>query len=90
MKTKEANCADVPAFLSINEAVKHTGISAFSLRRGCKDGTIPHIKAGEKYLINYHLLLERDDSTCHAKISQQRRFILNNPQLFKHSRSFVT
>ena len=62
MKTNDIKHIDVPAFLSINEAVKYTGISAFSLRRGCKEGTIPHIKAGEKYLINYHLLLERDDS----------------------------
>ena len=52
-----------PPFLSINQAVKATGISSYSLRRGCKDGTIPHIKVGDKYLINYHKLLERDDSS---------------------------
>jgi hypothetical protein len=36
------------------------------LRNGCKDGTVPHIKSGKKYLINVPALLrmlnaEEDD-----------------------------
>ena len=62
MKSKVIDYTKVPAFLSIKDAVRVTGLSAFSLRRGCKDGTIPHIMAGDKYMINIHLLLERDDS----------------------------
>lgn len=45
-------------FQKINDAVKTTGLSAYYLRNGCKDGTVPHIKSGKKYLINVPALLK--------------------------------
>lgn len=45
-------------FQSINEAVRSTGLSSFYLRRGCKDGTIPHVMSGTKYIINVAALLK--------------------------------
>lgn len=45
-------------FQSIPEACESTGLSQFYLRRGCKDGTVPHVKSGAKYLINVPLLLK--------------------------------
>ena len=45
-------------FQKIADAVKTTGLSAYYLRNGCKDGTVPHIKSGKKYLINVPALLK--------------------------------
>lgn len=46
-------------FQSISDACKSTGLSQFYLRRGCKDGTVPHVKSGAKYLVNVPLLLKQ-------------------------------
>jgi hypothetical protein len=46
-------------FQTINEAVKTTGLSAYYLRNGCKDGTVPHVMSGNKYLVNVPLLLKK-------------------------------
>ena len=46
-------------FQKIADAVKTTGLSSYYLRKGCKDGTVPHIKSGTKYLINIPSLLEK-------------------------------
>ncbi len=46
-------------FQSIMEAVKSTGLSAYYLRRGCRDGSIAHIRCGEKYMINVPALLRQ-------------------------------
>ncbi|MCD8146916.1 MAG: helix-turn-helix domain-containing protein [Clostridiales bacterium] len=48
-------------FQKINEASKTTGLSLSYLRKGCKDGTVPHIKSGKVYLINVPALLEMLD-----------------------------
>lgn len=39
-------------FLKIADASRVTGLSQFYLRRGCRNGTIPHIKSGTVYLVN--------------------------------------
>lgn len=44
-------------FQKITDACKTTGLSAYYLRKGCKDGTIPHIKSGGVYYINVPALL---------------------------------
>lgn len=49
-------------FQSIEETVKTTGLSAYYLRRGIHDGTVPHIKSGTKYLVNVVRLLESLDA----------------------------
>ncbi len=49
---------DTP-FQSIAQACKSTGLSQYYLRKGCKDGTIPHVMSGTKYYINCPALLRQ-------------------------------
>ena len=46
-------------YQKIAEASKTTGLSQYFLRRGCKAGTIPHVKSGTVYLINVPALLRK-------------------------------
>ena len=46
-------------FMKIRDACQATGLSQFYLRKGCKDGTIPHIKSGDTYYINVPALLKQ-------------------------------
>ena len=41
-------------FESLENAAKILGVSVYFLRQGCKDGSIPHIKTGKKYLVNIY------------------------------------
>lgn len=52
MKDKKA------PFQSINDTAFLTGVSRASIRKGCKAGTIPHIRAGSKYLVNVPKFVE--------------------------------
>ena len=58
-------------FQKIAEACKTTGLSQYYLRRGCKSGTIPHIKSGGVYYINVPVLMEKlggkNGSSCDHK-----------------------
>ena len=58
-KRENGTSANVKPFATITEAVKITGLSAYYLRRGVKDGTVPHIQSGRKYLINVPALLRQ-------------------------------
>lgn len=45
--------------LTIKEAAQAVkGLTEYRIRRMCKEGTLPHIKAGKKYLINLDVLLK--------------------------------
>ena len=46
-------------FQKITDAVKTTGLSAYYLRRGCKDGTVPCVQSGGVYYINVPALLQQ-------------------------------
>lgn len=47
-------------FQTIAEASRTTGLSQYFLRHGCRDNSIPHIRAGAtKFLINVPLMLQR-------------------------------
>lgn len=46
-------------FQKIPEACRTTGLSQYYLRKGCKAGTIPHIRSGSTYYINVPELLRR-------------------------------
>lgn len=46
-------------FQTIQDAVRTTGLSSYFLRQGCKNGSIPYIKSGNKFMINVPLLLEQ-------------------------------
>lgn len=39
-------------FLKIAAASRVTGLSQYFLRRGCRDGSVPHIMSGTVYLVN--------------------------------------
>ena len=41
-----------PRFASIKDACRRTGLSQCFLRSGCKDGSVPCVKAGNKYMID--------------------------------------
>ena len=49
----------VKPFQKIPEACKTTGLSQYYLRKGCKAGTIPHVRSGPTYYINIPELLRR-------------------------------
>ena len=44
-------------FQKIPEACKTTGLSQYFLRKGCKDGSVPHIKSGPTYYVNVPALM---------------------------------
>lgn len=46
-------------FLKIGDAVKVTGLSAYFLRNGCKDGSVPHVMSGKTYFVNVPALLRK-------------------------------
>lgn len=58
MTDKCINPSQSRPYLSIREACIATGLSQYYLRSGCKQGTVPHIMVGSKYLINIPLLLK--------------------------------
>lgn len=55
--TKKEIC--IPTMLTINETAERTGISYEALRKGCINGTIVHIKSGNRYLINLEKLIQK-------------------------------
>ncbi|MBR4658274.1 MAG: excisionase family DNA-binding protein [Clostridia bacterium] len=55
-------------YYSVKETAVKTGLSQKYLRAGLNDGTIPHIKSGNKYLINLPLLIERLNQECKGAI----------------------
>lgn len=46
-------------FQKIPDAVKSTGLSAYYLRKGCRDGSVPCVKSGAIYYINVTALLKK-------------------------------
>lgn len=48
-----------PPFQKIPDAVRTTGLSAYFLRRGCRDGTVPCIKSGSVFYVNIPALLRQ-------------------------------
>lgn len=46
-------------FLKIKDACAVTGLSQYFLRKGCKDGRIPHIRSGPTYYINVPELMKQ-------------------------------
>ena len=57
---KEKQSTGVP-FQKIVDACKSTGLSMYYLRKGCREGTVPHVKSGGVYYINVPELLKRSE-----------------------------
>ena len=53
------NAKQIAPFQKIPEASRVTGLSQFFLRRGCKDGTVPHVMSGTTYMVNVPALLRQ-------------------------------
>ena len=53
---------DTP-FQKIADAAKTTGLSQYCLRKGCREGTIPHRKSGTVYYVNVAKLLKEMEDT---------------------------
>jgi len=53
----EVNKVNTP-FMSVQAAAKATGRSEFSIRQGLRNGTVPHLKEGTKYLVDVPAMLE--------------------------------
>ena len=51
--------AQMQPFQKITDAVKTTGLSAYFIRQGCRDGTIPHVRSGSVYFVNVPALLRK-------------------------------
>lgn len=47
---------DGKRFLSIKDAATVTGLSQYYLRAGCRDGSVPCIRSGKKYLVDVQSL----------------------------------
>lgn len=47
---------DGKRFLSIKDAATVTGLSQFYLRNGCRDGSVPCIMSGRKFLVDVQAL----------------------------------
>lgn len=46
-------------FLKIQDAVRVTGLSAYFLRQGCRDGSVPCVRSGRTYFVNVSALLRK-------------------------------
>lgn len=54
-------------FQKIPEAARSTGLSTYFLRRGVRDGSVPHVKSGTVYLVNIPALLRKLDAESSAQ-----------------------
>jgi len=48
-----------PPFQKIEDAVRTTGLSAWFLRRGCREGSIPCVRSGRTIYVNVPALLRQ-------------------------------
>ena len=60
--TERAQSAN-PPFQKIEDAVRTTGLSAWFLRRGCRDGSIPCVRSGRTIYVNVPQLLRQFGAT---------------------------
>ncbi len=58
-------------YQKIMDACKTTGLSAYFLRRGCREGTVPHIKSGTVYFVNVPALLKKLETENQSGVGQQ-------------------
>ena len=69
MESKRNNAIE-PVFQPIKAAVKTTGLSEWYMRQALKNGTLPHIRTGNKVLVNVpKLLAELDAQSTHSLVT---------------------
>lgn len=62
------NNLDGRRFLSIRDAATVTGLSQFFLRNGCRDGSVPCIRSGRKYLVDVQSLNAMFDEVVGVRV----------------------
>ena len=67
-----ANSKAAAPFQKIPDACKTTGLSQYFLRKGCKDGSVPHIKSGPTYYVNVPALLEQLDMEAFYRLEWEQ------------------
>lgn len=65
MRSIEHTPSANPPFQRIADAVKSTGLSAYFLRQGCRDGRIPCVRSGRTYFVNVPQLLRQFSGNEH-------------------------
>lgn len=58
MRKTTTKAQEPTPFCGIPEAARRSGLSEFFIRRGCREGWVPCIKTGEKYMIDFSGLVE--------------------------------
>ena len=58
-KLIDSAAAANPPFQKIEDTVKTTGLSAFFLRKGCREGSIPCVRWGRVIYVNVTKLLQQ-------------------------------
>lgn len=58
-------------FQKIAQASRTTGLSQYYLRRGCRDGSIPHTKSGQTFFVNVPALLRQLGADSGEAVAQQ-------------------
>ena len=53
---------------TIAHASRITGLSQCSIRSGCRAGTVPHVMAGNTYMVDVPLLIERIHTQAQASL----------------------
>ena len=56
--SETVNKKDSPTMLPIREVAERTGLSYYSLRKGCLTGTIIHVRCGNRFYINLDRLID--------------------------------
>lgn len=67
-------------YVTIPAASRITGLSEYRLRRGCKDGTIPHVRSGEIFYVDIPALWDKMDADCQEGAQEYRNlknYLLN-------------
>ena len=59
---------DGKRFLSIKDAATVTGLSQYYLRAGCRDGSVPCIRSGKKYLVDVQSLNAMFDEVVGVRV----------------------
>lgn len=57
----------MPKMITLKQAAAETGLSYDCLRKLCLTGTLVHIRAGTKYLLNAERLAEYLDGGCNGQ-----------------------
>lgn len=65
MSRNKSDCRQTtePPFQRISDACRTTGLSMHYLRKGCRDGSVPHVLSGNTFYVNVPALLRKLGAT---------------------------